>query len=188
MRVAFYSIFVHCLGDSTQLQTLIDGNISNSAPCVGQNITFVCNVQSFAHSWSSSGFLLPAVIIKTQQSIELRNVWPGYTLRVVTSDDVSITSSLSVEVVTTQTTLNNTVISCTDGIIVNGATQDIMATVLGELETSLYVYVRSSEVVVPKHALSSHSDNALVSLRKEPLYKGQPNLSLVECISLNLTT
>ena len=80
-------------------------------------------------------------ISKVHESIELRNVWPGYTLRVVSSDDVSITSSLSVEVVTTQTVLNNTVISCTDGTNVNGATQDIMATVLGELETSLYVCI-----------------------------------------------
>ena len=59
----------------------------------------------------------------------------------VSSDNVSITSSLSVAMVTTQTTLNNTVISCTDGTSLNGDTQEIMATVLSELcMHAVYIY------------------------------------------------
>ena len=96
-------------------------SFGRSESCIGENITYVCNVTAVAHTWRINGS--PAIAVSsTPQVIDER-----YTLRIVSLND--LVSSVSV---TSFDGLSGVNLTCTDGRPVNPPTQDVVAMVLGK--------------------------------------------------------
>ena len=51
----YYIRISSSLGESADLQVLIGGMSVRGASCIGENITYVCNIASVAHSWRFNG-------------------------------------------------------------------------------------------------------------------------------------
>ena len=134
------------LDDPNELEVVIDGkNADEPSVCVGQNVTFVCTVLADTHAWSSP-WLSQTMLISIGKS---QFVNRGFTMQLITFNGMYITSSASINATTE---LNNTFVSCTDANSLNGDSQTINITVLGELhynslmiELHVSMYTRLSE-------------------------------------------
>ena len=102
-------------------------SIERNASCIKENVTYICSFQdSNSHSWTVPGvFTNNALNLATTELIFKQ----GYALRVVSRVNNNLETSLSVD---SFAGLNGTNISCLDGSIQNGGTQEIMAMVLGK--------------------------------------------------------
>ena len=102
-------------------------NAGRKASCIGENVTYICNITTINHVWNGPGM----VIDRTLGPGNLRRpvIEEGYTFRVVSVDgNNNIRSSLSLN---SSVGLNGTSISCIDGIKPNRTIQ-MVAMVLGE--------------------------------------------------------
>ena len=95
--------------------------------CVGDNVTFVCDVQSNAHQWNGPEIDRALAAITGPQ-----NVGPDemFTLAVVNFSASGLISSLSVKV---YSGFNGANITCSDGRILSTNIQTATATVLGKI-------------------------------------------------------
>ncbi len=108
------------LGDSTPLQVTIEGT-GRVEPCIRETITYTCNVSALAHIWTAPGIPVPSILVSPGSNV----VRGRYTLRIVSLDDSSIISSLSV---IADVGFNNTNVTCALG----NEVQQTLAIVLGE--------------------------------------------------------
>ena len=93
-----------------ELEVLIDGQMGRTTSCVGENVTYVCNVNSIVHIWSSDSFAYETTIAGGSQDVIDAN---GFTFqRVAVTDDWVLISSVSV---TSFSGLNGSMIQCWDG-------------------------------------------------------------------------
>ena len=94
--------------------------------CIGENITYTCNVSSIAHVWTAPG-LIPTSSFVIPNSPDI--VAPRYNIKFVSVDNGNIISSLRV---LSDAEINNTNIRCTD-------VQHTIAVVLGECVYNNYL-------------------------------------------------
>lgn len=92
---------------------------------VGDNVTYICTVNSFTHSWRIPAYDVSVAITLQTDFSSL----PPFTLRLVAYNNESITTSLSV---ISFSRLNGTQISCSDGVVLDGGIQETTIIVLGE--------------------------------------------------------
>lgn len=110
---------------------------NGSISCVGDTITYTCNVTSFAHIWKVTS--LDAVIL--YQDIISRggpNISNSqFSIIKVADDGTSITTEL---IVTSFSGLNGTNVTCTDStaLLGEGEVQQTLTTIFGELECRLH--------------------------------------------------
>ena len=113
------------IGESVPLQTRVEGT-GRVESCIGENITYTCNVSGSAHVWSAPGLLPPnTVVLPGLDDV----VTSRYTLRLVSDDGVNIISSLTVIILDAE--FNNTNVTCSDSR--GDEVQQRTAVVLGKL-------------------------------------------------------
>ena len=104
-------------------------NVGRSSSCIGENVTYVCNITSFNHIWIwiANGSIGEQTLIPNSYP----RVENGYILRVVLVDGNNIAlSSLSVN---SSAGLNGTIIKCEDGVTIKILeNRTAVAMVLGE--------------------------------------------------------
>ena len=95
--------------------------------CVGDNVTFICDLKLFTHQWEGPE-INRALVARTI----LQNVGPGgqFTLAVVNSSASGLVTSLSVKV---YSGFNGANISCSDDSLLPTNIQSATATVLGKI-------------------------------------------------------
>lgn len=110
------------IGITAQLSQL-----SNATFCIGDNINYICTVESLSHTWDFGAPREITVISNTTKPI----VRFEFTVGVVTVNSTAITSSLQVIAFPE---LNNTAISCRDGLrpLGQGDQQEATLRVFGE--------------------------------------------------------
>lgn len=113
-------------GNCTQLEVLIDGQMGRTASCVGENVTYVCNVASSAHIWTISGVDMEHTILA---NTPFEQTVMGFTFQRVQVIDGVLTSSVSV---ISYPGLDGTAIQCIDGVY-HREVHNITASVYGEL-------------------------------------------------------
>ncbi len=106
------------------LQTRVEGT-DRVESCIGENITFTCNVSGLAHIWTAPGLLPPNTVV-TPSIVDV--VTSRYTLRLVSVDGVNTISSLTV---ISDAEFSNTNVTCDD--IFGDEVQQRTAVVLGKL-------------------------------------------------------
>ena len=105
-----------------ELDVTIAGESRNSS-CLGENVTYICTVPALSHTWS-----IPALQVTASITVQTPfSSVPPFVLSLISFNDASITSSLSVIAVVA---LNNSIISCTDS---TGETQQTTGRVLSKL-------------------------------------------------------
>ena len=97
-------------GSCTQLEVLIDGQVGRTSSCVGENVTYVCNLASSSHIWNIPGVAMEHSILANSPFVQ---TIMGFTFRKVHVSDGILTSSVSV---ISYPGLDDTVIGCVDGV------------------------------------------------------------------------
>ena len=105
--------------------------LTNTTSCIGDDVTYTCNVNSVAHTWNFGEFSISVVLgtpLNQPLSVGV------YTLERVFGNSSLIVSTLSV---TAFAELNGTQISCTDASVLpeNAETQTTTAIIYGEMYT-----------------------------------------------------
>ena len=97
-------------------------------PCVGDDVTYTCTVNSTVHTWRIDEQVLFSITPQTAvtNNPEFRD---PYTLRHVLTTDSGMISTLSV---TATSALNGTRVTCQDGLQ-NSERQNITVSVFGEI-------------------------------------------------------
>lgn len=153
-RILILLLGISILG-SSQIQTIVDGRNRN-APCIGENVTYICTVPVLSHAWNVPRYDVTATIsVQTNLFI---NKDPGFIIRLMAVGTNTITSSLSV---ISFAGLNGTRITCTDSVILGGESQEIVVNILGipsapslEIETQGDLTSLSFTVSPPIYAVS----------------------------------
>ena len=104
----------------------VTAQLSDITWCIGDEVNYTCTVNSVVHTWEMGSAILAYVSSGTQQPVQIG----PYTLqRVSPLDATPVITSLTV---TAFAQLNNTVISCRDGVISTGGRQETTVMVFGE--------------------------------------------------------
>ena len=103
-------LIMFIVGIARDLQVLIDGE-SGSIATIGQNLTFVCRVQSLFHRWRIPKFNVTDYLVRYTQE---RNIGASYTTRVVSASNTSLVTSFSIQ---TTSVINESLIVCEDGLL-----------------------------------------------------------------------
>lgn len=125
-------------GNCTDLEVLIGGEmIGRTALCIGENVTYVCTVNTISHIWRSQMdlFMQDQVITQGTDPITDSN---GFVFQRVSQSNAGITSSFSA---VSFSGLDGERIECSDGTVQNGGQQVITAMVFGELKKSVHIKV-----------------------------------------------
>ena len=107
------------------LQTRVEGT-DRVESCIGENITFTCNVSGLAHIWTAPGLLPPNTVV-TPTIVD--EVTSQYTLRLVSFDGFNSISSLTV--IISDAEFNNINVTCSNPL--GSEVQQRNALVLGKL-------------------------------------------------------
>ena len=95
--------------------------------CVGDNVTFICDILSIAHQWNGPGFSTILIAIVSSEVVGPDN---RFTLAVVNSSASRIITSLSVKV---YSGFNGSNITCSDYLSLSSNIQTATVTVLGKI-------------------------------------------------------
>ena len=107
---------------------------SGSMACVGDVITYICNITSLSHSWMIPSFSINTGLNRGTLAASV----PPFSLMVTDDDGTNIISALTV---TAFLGLNGVYIRCVDGNARpdEADARDIVATVLGEYIISIII-------------------------------------------------
>ena len=124
-------LYLHT-GNCAKLQVLINGQTGRSTACVGENLTYVCTLETvtFGHYWSIPGIDSQIVLLDILDITVM-----GFTLRSVQEVDDILSTSVSV---TAYSELNGTVIECREAIF-DVEVQNTTVLVDGELFTASFL-------------------------------------------------